>query len=125
LVDGRAPVTSAATSTEDFIAAFKEPLSTPILLSPANPEQPEHGTGELDDSELVPKRSARLAAKSRYREPKPKAQARKVMMKKLDVEVETQLLDEASFDEFQTAFALPLSSSTREAMNVLLFLGRK
>jgi hypothetical protein len=41
------------------------------------------------------------------------------MMKKLGLEVETQLPDEASFDEFQTAFALPLSPSTREAMNVL------
>jgi hypothetical protein len=81
--------------------------------------------GELDDSELVPKRSVRLAAKSRYREPKPEAQGRKVMIKKLGVEVETQLPDEASVDEFQTAFALPLSASTREAMNVLLFPGKK
>jgi hypothetical protein len=39
----------------------------------------------------------RLAAKSKFREPKPKAQARKVMMKRLGVEVETQLPDEASF----------------------------
>jgi len=41
------------------------------------------------------------------------------MMKRLGVEIETQLPDEASFDEFQTAFASPLSSSTREAMQVL------
>ena len=40
-------------------------------------------------------------------------------MKRLGVEIETQLPDEASFDEFQTAFASPLSSSTREAMQVL------
>jgi len=46
------------------------------------------------------------------------------MMKRLGVEVETQLPDEASFQEFQTAFKLPLSSSTREAMHVL-FPGRK
>jgi hypothetical protein len=43
------------------------------------------------------------------------------MMKKLGLEVETQLPDETSFDEFQTAFTLPLSSSTLEAMNALLF----
>ena len=80
--------------------------------------------GELDDSELVPKRSARLAAKSRHREQKPEAQARKVMMKRLWLEeVETELPDEASFEEFQTAFVLPLSMSTREAMQVL-FPGR-
>jgi hypothetical protein len=127
-VDGRVPVTSAATSTEDFIAAFKKPHSTPILLSPPRPWRTRVArawVGELDDLELFPKRNARLAAKSRYREPKPEAQARKVMMKKLGVKVETQLPDEASFDEFQTAFALPLSSSTREVMNVLLFPGRK
>ena len=41
------------------------------------------------------------------------------MMKRLGVEVETQLPDEASFQEFQTAFKLPLSSSTQEAMQVL------
>ena len=78
----------------------------------------------IEDDELVPKRSARLAAKSKYREQKPEAQARKVMMKRLSVEVETQLPDEASFQEFHTAFKLPLSSSTREAMQVL-FPGRK
>jgi hypothetical protein len=80
--------------------------------------------GELDDSELVPKRSARLAAKSRHREPKPEAQARKVMMKRLGLEVETELPDEASFDEFQTVFTLPLIATTREAMEAL-FLGAK
>jgi hypothetical protein len=46
------------------------------------------------------------------------------MMKRLGVEVEMQLPDEASFDEFQMVFALPLTPSTREAMQVL-FLGRK
>jgi hypothetical protein len=46
------------------------------------------------------------------------------MMKQLGVEVETQLPDEASFDEFQMAFALPLTSLMREAMQVL-FSGRK
>lgn len=46
------------------------------------------------------------------------------MMKKLGFEVETELPDEASFDEFQTAFQLPLSSSKRQTMKVL-FPGRK
>ena len=47
-----------------------------------------------------------------------------VMMKRLGVQVNTELPDEASFDEFQTAFTTPLSESTREAMQVL-FPGRK
>jgi DNA-dependent RNA polymerase auxiliary subunit epsilon len=78
---------------------------------------------EIEDEDLVPKRSARLAAKSRYMEAKPKTQARKVMMKNLGFEVETELPDETSFDEFQTAFRLPLTPSKREAMQVL-FLRR-
>jgi hypothetical protein len=46
------------------------------------------------------------------------------MMKRLGLEVETELPDEAFFDEFQTAFTLPLSATTREAMEAL-FLGTK
>jgi hypothetical protein len=101
-------------SIEDFVATFKKPLKPPVLLSPPRLRRTRAArarAGELDDSELVPKRSARLAAKSRHREPKPEAQARKVP-------------DEASFDEFQTAFTLPLSVTTREAMEAL-FLGRE
>jgi hypothetical protein len=40
-------------------------------------------------------------------------------MKKLGLEVETEKPDEASFEEFQQAFAPPLSPSTREVMQVL------
>ena len=72
-----------------------------------------------DDSEVVPKRSARLAAKSGYREPKPEAQARRVMMRRLGYDTHTNKPDEASFDEFQELFMLPLSSSKREAMDLL------
>jgi hypothetical protein len=127
LVSTRARDATTATSTEDFIAAFKKPLTTPVLSLPPQLQLTRAArarAGELDDSELVPKRSARLAAKTRHREHKPEAQAQKVMMKRLGLEeVEIELPDEASFEEFQTAFALPLSTSTREAMQVL-FPGR-
>jgi hypothetical protein len=122
-VDGGAPNATATTSIENFIAAFKKPLTLPLLSSPPRLRRTRAErarAGELDDSELVLKRSARLAAKSKYREQKPEAQARKVTMKRLGLEeVEIELPDEASFEEFQTAFALPLSASTREAMQVL------
>lgn len=112
-------------SVDEFISSFKLPLPEPILLSTPKPRMTRAQKARfLEDDELVPKRSARLAAKSKHREPRPEAQARKVMMKRLGVEVETELPDEASFNEFQTAFKLPLSSSTREAMQVL-FPGRK
>jgi hypothetical protein len=93
-VDGGVPVASATMSIEDFIATFKKPLEPPVLLSPPRPRRTRAArarAGELDDSELVPKRSARLAAKSAHREPKPEAQTRKVMMKRLGLEVETEL----------------------------------
>jgi hypothetical protein len=51
--------------------------------------------GELEDLEPVPKRSARLATKSRHREQKPESQARKVMMKRLGLEEKTKLPDES------------------------------
>jgi hypothetical protein len=44
-------------------------------------------------------------------------------MKKLGVQLDTEQPDEASFDEFQTAFRLPLDHSTEKAMEVL-FPGR-
>jgi hypothetical protein len=74
--DGRATDATAATSIEDFIAAFKKPLTTPILSSPPRlrlTRAARARAGELDDSELVSKRSARFAAKSRHREQKPEA----------------------------------------------------
>ena len=44
-------------------------------------------------------------------------------MKRLGLEVKTELPDEASFEEFQAAFTIPLSTSMREVMQVL-FPGR-
>jgi hypothetical protein len=76
------------------------------------------------DSELVPKRSARLAAKSKFRASKPDAQARKILMKKLGEDVPTEEPDQAAFDEFQVAFKLPLDPSSREGMREL-FPGRR
>jgi hypothetical protein len=110
---------------DDFISTFRKPLPQPVLSSPPRLRVTRSARARtIEDIELVPKRSARLAAKSKYREQKPEAQARKVMMKRLGVELETQLSDEASFQEFQTAFKLPLSLSTREAM-LVLFPGKK
>lgn len=106
---------------EDFIAAFKKPLQQPILTSTPKAHITRMEQTRLrSDAELVPKRSARLAAKSKNRLPKPEAQARKVLMKKAGIQVRTKLEGAASFEEFHEAFKLPLSPSTREAMDVLL-----
>ena len=63
----------------------------------------------LEDEELVPKRSARLAAKSKYKAARPEAQARKVTMKRLGMEVDTELPDEASFEEFHSLQVAPFA----------------
>jgi hypothetical protein len=79
----------------------------------------------VDDDDIVPKRSARLAANCKFREPKPEAQAKKVLMKKAGLLAETVKPNEASFGEFQQAFKGPLSSSKREAMRVLFHVRRR
>ena len=84
---------------DDFVNIYRKPLSQPILSSPPR-LRITRAARERDDEELIPKRSARLATKSRFREPKPEAQARKVIMKRLGVEVEMQLPNEASLQEF-------------------------
>jgi hypothetical protein len=95
--------TRTTTSLRWPVLAFRTPLPAPVILSPPRlrvTRAASAQTRELEDSELVPKPSARHAAKSKHRELKPEAQARKVMMKCMGVEVETRLPDEASFDEF-------------------------
>lgn len=109
-LDEEAPPQSTARVTADkLISALKKPLAQPILpTTPKARVTRSERARERGDAELVPKRSARLAAKSKSRAPKPEAQARKVMMKRLGVEVEMESPDEASFDVFQMAFKLPV-----------------
>lgn len=101
---------------DDFVARFKVPLPSAILSTPQLRKTRGPRCRDTADEALVPKGSARLAAKSGNREPKPEAQARKILMMKLGMDVETHEPDTASFDEFHTAFALPLPEKTREAM---------
>ena len=54
-----------------------------------------------DDDDIVPKRSARLAAKSKFKATKLDAQARKVLLKKLRLVIKMAKPDVASFEEFQ------------------------
>ncbi|CAD6251049.1 unnamed protein product [Miscanthus lutarioriparius] len=55
---------------------------------------------QIEDYKLVPKRRARLVARSKHRARKLEVQARKVMMKRLGVDVKTELPKKASFEEF-------------------------
>jgi len=102
----------AADVVKNFIDSFRWPLQQPLVASPPRVRVTRKINYDADD-DFVPKRSARLAAKSKFREPKPEAQARKVMMKRIGLETPTEVLDAASFKEFQQAFALRLSPMTR------------
>lgn len=117
------PEAQPADALEAFVKSIQLPLPEPLIsTTPKLRETKTRKKIEADHS-LVPKRSARLAAKSGFRAAKPEAQARKVIMKKLGIEVETEQLDQASFEEFQQTFVLPLSVSKDEAMREL-FPGR-
>jgi hypothetical protein len=59
---------------EDFINSFKKPLTQPILLSPPRLRKTRAARAkEIEDEDLIPKRSARLVAKSKFREAKQEA----------------------------------------------------
>jgi hypothetical protein len=107
---------------QSFIEAFKRPLQQPLIASPPRLRITKDPKA-ADDSDFIPKRSARLAAKSKFRAAKPDAQARKVLMKKLGLEVETEKPDDASFEEFQQIVAATPLHVRREAMEAL-FPGR-
>lgn len=92
-------------SITSFLDNITVPLEPPLVSSP--PRARATKTVAATDEELVPKRSARLAVKSRFRATKPDAQVRKVLMKKLGEDVPTEEPDRASFVEFQVAFQLP------------------
>jgi hypothetical protein len=117
-----APVV-ATQSVDEFISELIKPLpqtilSTPSLRSTRDPRA-------IDTVEWLPKRSARLAAKSRFREEKPDKQARKILMRKLGYDVQTEHPDEATFQEFHdAAFKVALVGEAEEAMQVLLRGGR-
>lgn len=109
----------ATDSVSAFISSVTLDLVAPVVSSP-----PRLRTTKRLFEDLVPKRSARLAAKSKFRASKQDVQARKILMKKLGEDVPTEEPDVAAFDKFQVAFKQPLAPSSHEGMHVL-FLGRR
>jgi len=76
VLDGAA--TAQPPTVDDFIATFRKLLQQPILVTaPRARVTRRERARERTDAELVPKRSARLAVKSKNRLPKPEAQARR------------------------------------------------
>lgn len=81
----------------------------------------------MADSMLSPpRRSGRLAAKSRHQASNPVVQAQKVIMTKWGIREQLQQHlsdDNAEFDEYMAFFGGPLSTSKREAIRTLFPAG--
>ena len=109
---------------KDFVDSIQWPLQQPLVTSPPSLRVTKVIDSDKED-DIVPKHNARLAAKNKFREPKPEAQARKVMMKRLGFETATEVPNQVSFEEFQQAFALSLSPMKSEAMDALFPIRRR
>lgn len=105
-----------------FADTFRKALDQPLLRSPCL--RITRSARRSLDPDFVPKRSARLAAKSGFREGRPDAQAHRVMLRCLGLGKGPIAQDDASFNEFQNIFAKPLTPSRRSALEAL-FPGRK
>ena len=79
----------------------------------------------MDTPLSLPRRSGRLAAKSKCRAPNPTVQAQNVLMAKWGVRplqpAQTGVDD--AFDDYLALFGEPLSNSKREAIRMLFLTG--
>lgn len=98
-------------SVQDFIACLKLPLEPPLINSP-----PRLRVSHVQDENLVPRHSDRLAAKTVYRDPKPEKQAKKVMLSMWHPSTSAawsspKTPDASIASRFHDTFKEPLSSS--------------
>ena len=79
----------------------------------------------VDTALSPPRRSGRLAAKSKCRATNPTVQAQNVLMAKWGMQTLQKSLsgEDGAFDEYLAMFGEPLSESKREAINMLFPAG--
>ena len=79
----------------------------------------------MDTALSPPRRSGRLAAKSKCRAPNPTVQAQNVLMAKWGLRPlqPAQTGANSDFDEYLAVFGGPLSESKREAIKMLFLAG--
>ena len=109
----------AAADLDEFIRSLKVPIQRGILKT-----SPKRRVSKLVDVDLIPRRSSRLAAKSKMRASKTPLQARRVLLKKMGLDQSVASIDTVPFEELQQRFKELLSSAKREAMNELFNGGR-
>ena len=110
-------------SLSSFIDDFRMPLSPPLLLESPIRRVSRAASPRRTSAAPVPRRSSRLAQSAHLREPKPEAQARKVLLKKWrpvrSPTAPPQAPNSNINDKFRRVFREPLSASKSEAMREL------
>lgn len=121
----RSPATGNATSAPSVTTFIKSqvciPISPPVLPDPPKLRAPKRRRASVLRSS-PPRRSGRLAAKSRRRAPNPTVQAQNVMMLKWGCSHSSQMIgdnDATAFNEYEALYGAPLSESKREAVRAL------
>lgn len=114
--NGGACSTDQASTTTflPFRALVCVPLDSPVLKVP--PRLCKSKTPTL----WLPRRSARLAKKSKSRAANPTVQAHNVMMRRLGLLITQQQLDQEAVDAFERVFAEPISQSKHDTLESLL-----
>jgi len=119
-----APVSPSALS-QYLQSQLCSAITEPILVEPPRLRVPRRSRA-VESTSSQPRRSGRLAAKSRCRAFNPIVQAQNVLMAKLGVRQQDQASQadaEGDFDEYMALFDGPLSESKREAIRMLFPAG--
>jgi hypothetical protein len=116
-----APVSPSAIS-QYLQSQLCSAITEPILVKPPRLRVPRRRRA-VECTFSPPRRSGRLAAKSRCRASNPTVQAQNVLMAKWGVRQQDQAPQsdaEGDFDEYMALFGGPLSESKREAIRTRL-----
>jgi hypothetical protein len=108
------PVVASANDpvVDEFIMSITDDIATPLLASP-----PRLRRSQDPDYSVVPRRSLRLADKTKASN--PEVQATNVFLKKLGKDVPPPSSDASGARRFRETFCGNLSSSMKEAMREL------
>lgn len=103
-----------------FVDSISVELSPPLLVATPVQRVTKALRAAKPDACFVPKRSARLAAKSGHRASKPEEQVRRVLLAKFGEHVEVNEPDHVTFEEFHQLFRSPLPAGQEEAVRELI-----
>lgn len=103
---------SPTTLAREVVDRVSAPLRTPLLSTRPRPRS----SRKIE----TPRRSGRLAAKSKFRARNPTKRAQNVVMQKLGLAAGCVEPDDEAIKKYKSTFAQPLSASKYEALQTLL-----